>query len=175
MRFAKKQLLTIPNAITLLRLLLTIPFAVLLSFGNLTFALMIFILIILMDKLDGWVAQATNQRTTFGELFDSSADWVIIAISIGLGIYFGHIPSIFAFFLAILLFLFILLKTFYVKKSGSTSSTWWGKVTVVFSYLVVLAYLTEFPYALIVYWGCVAVCFASILTFLFKGLKLKSS
>jgi phosphatidylglycerophosphate synthase len=167
----KERIINIPNAMTFLRLLLIIPFGVLVSLGKLPAALFLFALIALMDKLDGWLARITNQRTNFGELFDSSADWMIIAVSIGLGIFFGHIPSFFAMFLAILLAFFIVLKIFYVKRSGKTSSTWWGKATVVSSYLVVFAYLTDFRYAIAIYWGCVATCFISLLLFFFKSLK----
>lgn len=171
MPFTKKQLFTIPNAITLFRLLLIIPFGILLSFNNLSYALILFVIITVMDKIDGVVARAANQRTTFGELFDSLSDWIVIVVSSGLGFYFGYIPSFFFLFYGVTICLFILLKVVYIKQSGSTSSTWMGKVSVVSSYLVVFAYLTTFQYALFVYWGCVVVCFVSLIVFFFKSLN----
>ena len=86
--------MNLPNKITILRMILVIPFILILSFAitsvnqisyksfnisTLLFivAAIIFIIAMITDYLDGYLARKNNQVTTFGKLFDPLADKII--------------------------------------------------------------------------------------------------
>lgn len=65
---------TIPNLLTLLRLLL-IPFFLLASFrGALLAAFVLFVTAAVTDIFDGWIARHFNQRSRLGAVLDPAAD-----------------------------------------------------------------------------------------------------
>lgn len=67
-------MLTIPNLLTLLRLLL-IPVFLFASFhGLLVTAFVLFVSAALTDILDGWIARRFNQRSRLGAILDPLAD-----------------------------------------------------------------------------------------------------
>jgi cardiolipin synthase len=69
-----KDTMTIPNLLTLLRLLL-VPFFIAASVrGNFTAAFVIFISAAATDVLDGMIARRFNQRSRLGALLDPAAD-----------------------------------------------------------------------------------------------------
>jgi cardiolipin synthase len=68
---------TVPNAMTLLRVLLTVPLVHYILEGEFIWALGIFFLGLLTDA-EGSVARYLNQQTKFGEYFDPIADFLFI-------------------------------------------------------------------------------------------------
>ncbi|MGZ7079497.1 MAG: CDP-alcohol phosphatidyltransferase family protein, partial [Thermoanaerobaculia bacterium] len=67
-------MLTVPNLITLLRILL-IPFFLYASTrGAFTVAFIIFVSAALTDIFDGYIARRFNQRSRIGALLDPAAD-----------------------------------------------------------------------------------------------------
>lgn len=74
----RNRVLTIPNALTLLRILL-IPFFLLASFERqfLT-AFVLFVTAALTDVIDGFVARRMNQRSRLGAVLDPAADKVMM-------------------------------------------------------------------------------------------------
>lgn len=85
--------LTIPNLITLLRLLLTPLFIILLIQGNYHKALFVFLLAGLSDLADGLIARTLQQKSRLGSYLDPLADKVLMAASfVTLSIY-REIPS----------------------------------------------------------------------------------
>lgn len=67
-------MLTIPNLLTLLRLLL-VPFFILASFhGMFAAAFIIFVAAAVTDILDGMIARRFNQRSRIGAILDPAAD-----------------------------------------------------------------------------------------------------
>lgn len=71
----------IPNALTLLRLGLIIPFLVFLYHGEYTLSFYTFILAGLSDGLDGFLARRFNWQSFFGSFVDPMADKLLIASS----------------------------------------------------------------------------------------------
>ena len=75
--------MTLPNKLTLGRLVLTVFFVVALLGSGLAYlktaALAIFIIASLTDWLDGWLARTRGLETTFGALLDPLADKVLVA------------------------------------------------------------------------------------------------
>ena len=67
-------MLTIPNALTLLRLL-AVPVFLYASFrGDFRLAFILFISAALTDILDGWIARRFNQKSRIGAILDPAAD-----------------------------------------------------------------------------------------------------
>lgn len=69
----------LPNAITLLRVLLVIPTAVLLWRGYYNWALVLMIVAGISDGLDGYLARRYNWFSNFGAIVDPLADKFLVA------------------------------------------------------------------------------------------------
>lgn len=74
--------LTVPNAISVMRLLLVPVFAVLLAGGEDLWALVVLAVAGASDWLDGKLARALDQRSRLGELLDPAADRLFIAVTL---------------------------------------------------------------------------------------------
>lgn len=73
----------VPNAITFLRVVLTIALNVyiFLDFGEVTVPLILTAIIFSSDALDGWVARKYNAATKFGVWFDAFADIFYVVLT----------------------------------------------------------------------------------------------
>ena len=69
---------TIPNILTMIRLVLVPVFVVLFFSGFRKAALAVFVAASLTDMLDGYLARKLNQITDFGKLFDPLADKLMV-------------------------------------------------------------------------------------------------
>ena len=70
--------LNLANQLTLLRLALVPAFALLTLYGELGWALVVFVVAGITDGLDGLVARMTNQRTAVGAWLDPMADKLLL-------------------------------------------------------------------------------------------------
>ena len=70
--------LTLANQLTLLRLALVPAFVILVLYGRLGWALVVFITAGITDGLDGLIARMTNQRTSLGAFLDPMADKLLL-------------------------------------------------------------------------------------------------
>jgi len=70
--------INIPNALTLLRVLLTPLFAILLIKRFFDHALLVFAIAALSDGLDGLIARLFRQKTTLGAFLDPAADKLLL-------------------------------------------------------------------------------------------------
>ncbi|MDR1861533.1 MAG: CDP-alcohol phosphatidyltransferase family protein [Candidatus Ancillula sp.] len=126
---ATNELVTIPNCITLLRLLL-VPFFAMLSFqGHDLAALIIVIICSLSDFLDGFLARKFNQVTKFGRIADPLADRLLIFTVLLLLMLKSIIPL--WFFVAVLardLFLFLIYTFLVLNKREPPAVRFVGKV-----------------------------------------------
>ena len=88
-----KQLLTVPNMLSLFRLALVPVFLWLLLTGQSGFAILALVVASATDYLDGFFARKLNQTTRLGALLDPAADRLyILATLIGLAVT-NHIPG----------------------------------------------------------------------------------
>jgi len=86
------RIVTIPNLLSLLRLLLIPVFLVLLVLGHYVWALAVLVFSSATDLVDGYVARHFNQITRLGQLLDPAADRLFIFTTlIGLA-WTGFIP-----------------------------------------------------------------------------------
>lgn len=85
--------ISIPNILTVVRILLTPLFIILLLRHAYTQALIVFAVAGLTDGLDGFIARYMNQRTALGATLDPLADkLLIVSAYVALGI-LGDIPA----------------------------------------------------------------------------------
>jgi cardiolipin synthase (CMP-forming) len=70
--------LTAANLLTLLRMVLIPPFAILLLYGHRGWALLVFLSAGITDLFDGLIARRTGQKTTLGAWLDPMADKLLL-------------------------------------------------------------------------------------------------
>ena len=79
--------ITIPNLLTIIRILLTPLFVIFLIREHFGFALLVFVAAGVSDGLDGLIARYFNQRTILGAILDPIADkMLLIAAYLSLGV-----------------------------------------------------------------------------------------
>lgn len=175
--------MSIPNYLTLFRILLTPAFFItLISYTpekeNLRFiALAIFVLAALTDALDGLLARFLKQRTALGQMLDPLADKILLVCAyIGL-LFVTTIPFrpplwitvTIIFRDLILLFGFFTLNFAAVKIEVQPNI--WGKLTTVFQMLLLCFILLEWPVAVPLAYLTVTFTIVSGIIYIMRGLK----
>jgi cardiolipin synthase len=75
----KPMIWNVSNMLSLLRLLLVVPVAIVMWQGQVTIALILFAVAIVTDLLDGYLARKLNQISDAGKIIDPVADKVFVA------------------------------------------------------------------------------------------------
>ncbi|MCB1156385.1 MAG: CDP-alcohol phosphatidyltransferase family protein [Leptospiraceae bacterium] len=73
-----KDLLLLPNILTLLRILLVIPSIALFEYGHIYYALPLVVFLFLTDFLDGWIARNFEMKSYIGSILDPVADKLVV-------------------------------------------------------------------------------------------------
>ena len=82
-----EQLLNVPNALTILRLVLIPVVCYLIAVGRMMPALALFVFASITDVVDGYIARKHNLITDFGKLMDPLADkFMVMAVMVSLAI-----------------------------------------------------------------------------------------
>ena len=140
-RLTKKQILTIPNLLSLLRLLL-IPVIMFLYLHDkqYVFAAVVIVISGITDVVDGIIARKFNMISDLGKVLDPLADKLTqIAMVICIAIKTPYVFFLVGLLIIKDLFLF-LLGLFVLKKTDTVnSSRWYGKVCTVIIYASMFA------------------------------------
>jgi len=86
------KLRDIPNVITWFRLVLLIPFMILILQENYRPAFIVFFLAGLSDAIDGYLARTFKWTSRFGAFLDPLADKLLMLCSLSALMWLGHIP-----------------------------------------------------------------------------------
>ncbi len=146
MKFTKKEILTLSNALSFSRLLMAIPLWILLDnfTGNSNRGILIAICLLaaLSDILDGYFARKRNEVTEVGKIIDPLADKVIVGIVI-IKLYIIGLIHLYYFLMILGRDAAIFLGGIYVsKKLGRVlPSNILGKVTVIVISIVIILIL----------------------------------
>jgi cardiolipin synthase len=123
-------LFTIPNAVTLIRLLcLPVFLWVLFGLDNQHAAAWLLGSIGATDWVDGFLARRLNQTSEFGKIFDPTVDRLLFFVGIVALIIDGSAPLWFALIVLIreILVAAMMLVATFVFKMERFDVTWWGK------------------------------------------------
>ena len=96
------RILTLANAISLLRAFLAIPIIYYLQLESWNIAFILIVMAVLSDSLDGYFARRAHEVTHFGKWLDPTADFVVILAVASYLVLEGLFPAWFYWF-----FLFI--------------------------------------------------------------------
>ena len=178
--FKKNEIYTISNLLSFLRLLMAIPFWILI--GNINEPGVRSILIVLTligaltDWLDGYVARKRNEVTELGKIIDPLADKITIGAIIIRLYMVGEIPAYY-FFLIIGRDLLIFIGGVFVSKviGKILPSNILGKITVSVIGMVILLIILEINrnsyLYLVFYYGSIILIIVSFLAYIYRAVE----
>src|ERR1035437_9981742 len=141
-----KEINTVSNYLSLLRLLLAIPFWIMLDyFPSYKYILLSLVLFAsLTDILDGYLARKMNQITEFGKIIDPLADKICIGLIITKLFLIQQIPGYYFFMIIGRDILIFLGGIFLTRKLGRVlPSNMLGKITVLIIGIVIILTLLQ--------------------------------
>ena len=118
---------TIPNVLTILRIILIPVFVVLFFKGQKMAALAVFCAASLTDMLDGYLARKLNQITDFGKLFDPLADKLMVLTAMVCQTFWGPLPLVAVIIVAAKELMMVLGGVFMLSKDVVVYSNYVGK------------------------------------------------
>lgn len=139
------RIANLPNALTLFRLILVVPFVILLfgmghSASSRVVATIIFVVASATDFLDGSIARSRNLVTNFGKIADPIADKALTGAALVGLCFLGELPWIVAIVILAREAIVTLMR-FWVIRDGVIAASRGGKAKTVFQLLAILLYL----------------------------------
>ncbi len=141
-------------------------------------ALVIFILGVISDAVDGYIARKSGQKSKAGLILDPLGDKLLLS-SAFICLYFQSSFSIrfpaWVAFIVISRDVIILLGAmviFIVKQEINVSPTRWGKLTTTFQMFSVIAVLLQLKYAYLSWWLAVLFTVISGMDYVKRGFKV---
>ncbi len=151
--------MTLPNCVSLLRIALIPLFTYFLlspSRTNNVIAVSVFAALVLSDALDGFLARALNQTTTFGKYIDPLADKVLVLTAlIGL-VELGAASSVPVMIIAAREFAVTAWRLAAASKGVVMAADVFGKWKTALQMLAVPFLIMSWPYAGLLLWAAVA-------------------
>ena len=148
--------MNLPNKLTILRVILIIPFIILLLGGNAgwfgsnvlipnVISLVIFVIASLTDLADGKIARKYNLVTNFGKFMDPLADKLLVCSALIALIEMGRIPS---WVVIIIISREFIISGFRLIASDNgvvIAASYWGKFKTTFQMVMVCLMLVNVP------------------------------
>lgn len=136
------RIITIPNVLSILRILLIIPIAIYIWQDNLVPVFVLVVIAVASDFLDGILARRLNQISEWGKILDPLADKLAV-ITILIVLYFKHqVPLWLVIIVAARDLAIIILGLLLAKKYRMvTASNFIGKVAANILALMVISYI----------------------------------
>ena len=146
---------TIPNVLTIIRMILIPVFVILFFKGYKIAALCVFCAASLTDMLDGYLARKLNQITDFGKLFDPLADKLMVLTAMVCQTFWGPLPLVAVIIVAVKELVMVLGGIFMLSKDVVVYSNYFGKAAQVgFIASLILSFFHErFTEGNVVLWG----------------------
>jgi cardiolipin synthase (CMP-forming) len=172
--------ISVPNILTLVRILLTPLFVILLLRDSFPMALLVFIVAGITDGLDGLIARWLNQRTALGAYLDPMADKLLLVSAYICLPVMNAIPDWLAVIVIsrdVIILLGIAIFTL-TQKHYEVRPTFVSKCTTTLQIVTVIVVLLD-PIRLgaafilpIVYWGTATLTILSGLHYIYFGMRI---
>ena len=119
---------TTANKITIFRILLIPVFLILAYMGQMTWALVVYIIACLSDMADGYIARHYNQISNFGKFMDPLADKVLVLAAMCFFIEKGQMPGWAVVIVLFREFAVSGLRLIAVEQQRVIAAAWSGKI-----------------------------------------------
>ncbi|MBM4174748.1 MAG: CDP-diacylglycerol--glycerol-3-phosphate 3-phosphatidyltransferase [Ignavibacteria bacterium] len=140
--------MTIPNQLTILRIILAPIFAWFFLSSNLLFhqiSLLVFIIAALTDWYDGWLARKFNYMSNLGKFLDPLADKILTSVGFIVFIFVGVLELWMVVVIVVRDLMITILRIFAQYKNQSFSTSFLAKVKtftqMVFLYYILVLYI----------------------------------
>ncbi len=170
-----ENILNIPNLITFTRLALLPLFAVLMLNSNLNYALAIFAIIAITDKLDGISSRVMKQVTEFGRSFDSFTDWSVFIVTFILLVGLGYIELFWMLLLVFPAIIMFFSKLIFLKRQKKAPVTPIARISVAMTYIAIISILIDFAYTKQILIATFIIIYFSMARYLFLASRLYKS
>ena len=148
--------MNLPNKLTIFRVVLIVPFVVLLLGGNAGWfgnnvlipnvaALVIFIIASLTDLADGKIARKYNLVTNFGKFMDPLADKLLVCSALIALVEMGRIPSWVVIIIIAREFIISGFRLIASDNGVVIAASYWGKFKTTFQMVMVCLMLVNVP------------------------------
>lgn len=170
--------MNLPNKLTVLRVILVVPFVLCLLTGfagalSDWIALAIFIVASLTDMLDGKIARKYNLVTNFGKLMDPLADKLLVCSALICLIQMGRIPAWIVVIIISRDFIIGGIRELAADNGVVIAASYWGKFKTVFQMIMVCLMIANIPMLAIVtqiiMWIAVALTVISLVDYVLKN------
>ena len=82
----------LPNALSIIRIILTVPIVIALLKGQYLFTILLFLLAGITDALDGWIAKQFSFQSRLGSILDPMADKILLTCTFVTLFWVGILP-----------------------------------------------------------------------------------
>ena len=170
--------MNLPNKLTLTRVILIVPFVILLvaspSHPALKWvALAIFIVASLTDMLDGHIARKRNLITTFGKFMDPLADKLLVCAALVCLVELGRIPAWMTIIIISREFVISGFRLVAANKNVVIAAGWLGKIKTTLQMIAIGMLIADIPalrvVTMVVAWAAVIMTVVSLVDYLVKN------
>jgi len=141
--------MNLPNKLTIIRMILVVPFVLVMLIGRCEgasrwIALTIFIVASLTDMLDGKIARKYNLITDFGKFMDPLADKLLVCSAL---ICLVDLNRLYAWVCLIIIAREFIISGFRLVASDNgivIAASWWGKTKTVFQMIMIILLIINF-------------------------------
>ena len=170
--------MNLPNKLTILRMIMIVPFVVfmLVPIGGAAgkwIALALFVIASLTDLLDGKIARKYNLVTTFGKFMDPLADKLLVCSALICLVELGRIP---AWIVIIIISREFIISGFRLGASDKgvvIAASWWGKFKTTFQMVMIVLMIADIAalsiVTQIVMWIALILTVVSLVDYLVKN------
>lgn len=165
--------MNLPNKLTVLRMIMIVPFVVLLLAGYDLIALVLFIAASLTDMLDGKIARKYNLVTNFGKFMDPIADKLLVCSALIVLVEMGRIP---AWIVIIIIGREFVINGFRLIASDNgvvIAASYWGKFKTVFQMIMICLMIADIAVLSLItditMWIALILTVVSLVDYLYKN------
>jgi len=187
---AEKQKMNLPNKLTIFRMILIVPFVILLLgnfqqwgwftaiFGGISeyvdyIALAIFIIASLTDLIDGKIARKYNLVTNFGKFMDPLADKLLVCAALVALVEMGRIPSWVVIIIISREFIISGFRTVASDNGVVIAASYWGKFKTTFQMIMVCLMIANIEaiamLTTVIMWIALVLTVVSLIDYLWKN------